>query len=58
MIRRKEPRKVRWGRIVATMMTTNTHQKKLGTNLLLLPLPRKKKKEKKMPLRREPLLPP
>jgi len=37
------------------MMTTNTHQKKLGTNLLL---PRKKKKEKKMPLRREPLLPP
>jgi len=40
------------------MMTTNTHQKKLGTNLLLLLLPRKKKKEKKMPLRREPLLPP
>jgi len=40
------------------MMTTNTHQKKLGTNLLLL-LPRKKKKKgKKMPLRREPLLPP
>ena len=40
------------------MMTTNTHQKKLGTNLLLLLLlPRKKKKEKKMPLRREPLLP-
>jgi len=41
------------------MMTTNTHQKKLGTNLLLLLLPRKKKKKgKKMPLRREPLLPP
>ena len=44
MIRRKEPRKVRWGRTVATMMPTNTHQKKLGTNLLLLLLlPRKKK---------------
>jgi len=52
MIRRKEPRKVRWGRMVATMMTTNTHQKKLGTNLLLL-LPRKKKKGKKMPLRQK-----